>query len=146
MLLCHPSLWWACSLLIFPIWLQGLLCSMEYRDGRWLRADQVDQHYCHTQLKYTRERVIEWTYFSPLLCSDDKVKVSLGEPGVNIKTGANGKKSIAPVGAILSAFDHDMNKYSLTSSIYTQFWSQHNHCAFQLKFSIGDGSWTLDPS
>ena len=65
-----------------------------------------------------KERAIEWKDFTTLLCCDDKAKVPIGDPGVNVSTGVRGKKSIAPIGTTLGALDHDMTKASLTPSVY----------------------------
>lgn len=83
---------------------------------RQLRANHEDIHYCNAQFKYLKEKAVELKNKCYLLCTDDKAKVSFGEPGCAVSTGVRGKKSLVPVNTTLVAMDHDMNKGSLTTS------------------------------
>lgn len=84
---------------------------------RKLRAAHMDSHFCNAQFKYLKAFAIEEKEKCILTFSDDKAKVSIGEPGLSVSTGVRGKRSIVPTTSTLVALDHDMTKSSLTLSV-----------------------------
>ena len=84
---------------------------------RQLRAQHPDSHYCNALLKYLKKRTVQLQEKGVLVCSDDKAKIKVGEPGTPVSTGVRGRESLAPVSAELCALDHDMCKASITPSV-----------------------------
>ena len=52
-----------------------------------------------------------------LVCSDDKAKIKVGEPGTPVSTGVRERESLAPVSTELFALDPDMCNASITPSV-----------------------------
>jgi len=85
---------------------------------RQLRVAHEDQHFCAALYKYLKCKAIELGKYGAFVCSDDKAKVPVGNPGLPISTGVRGKKTITPTSSEMVAGDHDMHSCSLTPSVY----------------------------
>jgi hypothetical protein len=85
---------------------------------RQLRVAHQDQHFCAALYKYVKCKAIELGKYGSFVCSDDKAKVPVGNPGLPISTGVRGKKTITPTSSEMLAGDHDMHSTSLTPSVY----------------------------
>ncbi|WAQ96968.1 hypothetical protein MAR_029658 [Mya arenaria] len=85
---------------------------------RQLRLAHQDQHFCAAMYKYMKSKAIELGKYGMLVCSDDKAKVPVGNPGLPISTGVRGKQTITPASMENVAADHDMHCSSLTPSVY----------------------------
>ena len=93
--------------------------NMQYKiQRRQLRAEHVDQHYVAAQFKILKEWAVEQKSTCRLYFSDDKAKVSVGEPRFAVSTGVRGRTSLAPIQTTLVPADYDIKKASLTPSVY----------------------------
>ncbi|XP_053407150.1 uncharacterized protein LOC123547869 isoform X1 [Mercenaria mercenaria] len=84
---------------------------------RQLRKSHPDDHYCAALFKYLKYKALEVKNEAVFVCSDDKAKVPIEDPGRPISTGVRGRQSIVPLSENLSALDHDMNTTSITPSV-----------------------------
>ena len=85
---------------------------------RQLRITHKDDHYCNALFKYLRNMAVTLNADCHLFCCDDKAKIPIGAPDVEISTGVRGKKSLAPTTTTLAAADHDLHSSgSLTPSV-----------------------------
>ena len=67
---------------------------------RQLRAEHPDDHYCNALFKYLKHKAVELTEKAVLVCSDDKAKLKVGEPGQAVSTGVRaGKFGTCSIGA-----------------------------------------------
>ncbi|XP_052798704.1 uncharacterized protein LOC128230468 isoform X1 [Mya arenaria] len=85
---------------------------------RQLRVAHQDQHICAALFQYMKCKAVELGKYGQMVCSDDKAKVPIGNPGLPISTGVRGKKTITPTSCEMVAGDHDMHCTSLTPSVY----------------------------
>jgi hypothetical protein len=84
--------------------------------GRMLRKNSDDAHYCAALFRYLREFCIKYRQWTCLISADDKHKVPIGED-IEVSTGVRNRRSLVPQDSILAASDHDFTKLSLTPSV-----------------------------
>lgn len=84
--------------------------------GRLLRKESVDSHYCAALFCYLREFLIQYRQWACFISADDKHKVPIGE-SVPVSTGVRNRRSLATQNVDLNASDHDFTKLSLTPSV-----------------------------
>ena len=80
---------------------------------RMIRKQHEDNHYCACIFKYVKEYATRIKDMVAFVCTDDKHKISVGEPGTPIAPVPRGKQGIVGRNEVFRVADHDFSKLSL---------------------------------
>ena len=84
---------------------------------RMLRKHHDDGHYCACINKYIRSMAVKFRDVSTLLCTDDKHKISIGEPGYPLSALPRGRRVLVAQNQSYQVGDHDFSLISLTPTV-----------------------------
>ncbi|XP_074641196.1 uncharacterized protein LOC141898942 [Tubulanus polymorphus] len=86
-------------------------------EGRQLRHDHPDVHYCHAMFKYLREMAIMFRNLCVMVCLDDKHKIKLGEPKFLVAACERGRQVLVAGNKLFEVADHDFTKMGIIPSV-----------------------------
>ena len=78
-----------------------------------IRKSQEDDHYCACIFIYTKEYAVKLRDIATFICTDDKHKIIIGEPGYPLASVPRGKRVLVGQNQLLQVADHDYSKISL---------------------------------
>ena len=84
---------------------------------RMVRKTHDDEHYAAAIYKYSREYAVSIRDLTSLVCTDDKHKVSMGEPGVPVAALPRGRRVLVGNNQIFQVADHDFSNMSLIPTV-----------------------------
>jgi hypothetical protein len=88
---------------------------------RLTRAKHPDSPFAFHQFRMMKEMAVKYAEEAHMICLDDKAVVPVGEPECPISTNVRPhNRAMVPVGATLSALDHDFHVHGVIPSVLFQ--------------------------
>ena len=84
---------------------------------RMVRKAHDDDHYANAIFKYTREYAVNVPDHCSFICTDDKHKISVGEPGFPLSTLPRRRRVLVGLNKTYQVGDHDFSTVSLISTV-----------------------------
>ena len=84
---------------------------------RMISKEHEDAHYCAAIFKYARQFALLNKEHCTFLCTDDKHKISVGEPETPLSALPRGKRVLVGANEYFRVADHDYSLISLTPTV-----------------------------
>ena len=85
---------------------------------RMLRKQHDDEHYCACIYKYLRSMAVSLRDVSAMICTDDKHKISCGEPNYPLSALPRGRRVIVAQNEYYRVGDHDFSRLSFIPTVF----------------------------
>ena len=72
-----------------------------------------NEHCCACIYKYLRSMAVEWSDISSFICTDDKHKVPIGEPGYPLSALPRGKRVLVATNESYQVGDHNFTQINI---------------------------------
>lgn len=84
---------------------------------RMIRKSHDDDHYANAIYKYAREYTVQIRDLASFICTDDKHKISVGEPNFPLSALPRGRRVLVSTNEAFQVGDHDFSVISLIPTV-----------------------------
>ena len=82
-----------------------------------VRKSHRNNPYANAIYKYTQQYAIDITYLASFICTDDKHKILLGQPGFPLSALPCGRRVLVGKNQVYQVGDHNFSKISLKTTV-----------------------------